>query len=380
MLLIRNGNLHLPGGEVLAKCDLLSQEGRIVRIGRGLSAPDARTLDAAGKEVLPGFILPVTSVGLTDYANLRQGDANEVSSPNQAGLHVRYALDSREVALQRYWLSGITSFGAAPGGGAVLAGQMGVYHITGRNASQMCVKDTVAVKGNFTAQVKSTFGGKGKAPMTRMGMAAQLREALGAAKRWTEEEKPEPNANNAALARVLSGELPLLMNVHTAGEISAVLDAASDFGVKVILNTAYQAHLVLDVVRRTNTPVLLGDLFDRGARIEYGTDVDAVLSLKESGLPVGLSCSSGGAGRENLLWNACRLVQMGYASERVLDMMTAENARILGVDGLTGSIAEGLWADFAVYNGNPLERWDAEVAATVVAGETVYTKEGGAVC
>ena len=47
MLLIRNGNLHLPGGEVLAKCDLLSQEGRIVRIGRGLSAPDARTLDAA---------------------------------------------------------------------------------------------------------------------------------------------------------------------------------------------------------------------------------------------------------------------------------------------------------------------------------------------
>lgn len=380
MLLIRNGNLHLPGGEVLTGCDLLSQEGRIVRTGRGLSVPDAQVLDAAGKEVFPGFVLPVTSVGLTDYANLRQGDANEVSSPNQAGLHVRYALDSREVALQRYWLSGITSFGAAPGGGAVLAGQMGLYHITGRCAAQMCVKDTVAVKGNFTAQVKSTFGGKGKAPMTRMGMASQLREALSAAKRWTEEEKPEPNANSAALAKVLSGELPLLMNVHTVGEISTTLDVAAEFGVKVILNLAYQAHLALDLIRRANAPVLLGDLFDGGARIAYDTDVDAVLSLEESGLPVGLSCSPGGAGRENLLWNACRLVQMGYAPDRVLDMMTRDNARILGADNLVGSIAEGLYADLAVYNGNPLERWDADVAATVVAGEVVYTKEGGAVC
>ena len=145
---------------------------------------------------------------------------------------------------------------------------------------------------------------------------------------------------------------------------------------KTILNIAYQAHLVLDLIRQSGAPVLLGDLFDAGARLAYGTDVDAILSLQGTGL----SCSPGGAGRENLLWNACRLVQMGYAPERVLDMMTRDNARILGADGLVGSIAEGLWADLAIYNGNPLERWDADVAATVVAGQVVYTKEGGAVC
>lgn len=380
MLLVKNGNLHLPGQKVLPGGDILIQGGRIAQIGRGLSAPDAQVLDASGKEVLPGFILPATSVGLTDYANLRQGDANEISAPNQAGLHVRYALDGREVGLQRYWLSGVTSFGATPAGGALLAGQMGVYHITGFYASQMCVKDTVAVKGNFTSEVKRTFGGKNTAPMTRMGMAAQLREALGAAKRWAVEKDPQPNANCAALARVLAGELPLLMNVNTVGDISTVLDIASEFGVKVVLNMAYQAHLALDAIRRAGTPVLLGDLFDSGARIQYGTDVPAILALRGEGLPVGITCAPSGAGRENLLWNACRLVQMGAAPGDVLDMMTVDTARALGVEGLIGSIAEGLWADLAIYNGDPLQSWAADVAATVVAGQIVYTKEGGPVC
>lgn len=53
---------------------------RIVKIGPNLSA-DAETYDAAGQEVFAGLILPVTSIGLTDYANLARRDCNEDSSP-----------------------------------------------------------------------------------------------------------------------------------------------------------------------------------------------------------------------------------------------------------------------------------------------------------
>ena len=115
MLLIKNGALYLPGGKVLTDSDVLVQDGHIKEIGKDLASADACVFDACGKDVFPGFILPVSSVGLTDYADFRHGDANDVSAPNQAGLHVRYALDGREVALQRYWLRGITSIGAAPG-------------------------------------------------------------------------------------------------------------------------------------------------------------------------------------------------------------------------------------------------------------------------
>lgn len=378
MLLIKNGNLHLPGQKVLVG-DILVKDGYITKIGNGLTAEDVPVLDASGKEVFPGFILPLTSVGLTDYANLRQGDSNEISSPCNPKLHVRYALDGREVALQRYWLGGITSFGAAPSNGALLAGQMGVYHVTGKTASEMCVCDTAALKGNFTCSVKSTFGAKGLAPMTRMGMSACLREAFRSAQEWMKEQNPAPNGDNEVLAKVLRKEIPLLMNVTTTADISDVLSIAEEYDIRVILNGAYEGDRAVHAIEEAKASVILGDLFDSGARIWYDSDYDRLLSHQAT-IPLCIGCSSGGVGKENLLWNACRLVQQGYKPADVLDLMTVKTAQILGVDDKIGSIREGLYADLAIYDGNPLESWEASIAATVVAGKVIYKKEGEAVC
>jgi len=379
MLLIKNGNLHLPGQQVLKEGDILIEGAYIKQIGKNLSDERAEVLDATGKEVFPGLILPLTSVGLTDYANLRQNDSNEISSPCHPRLHVRYALDGREVERQRYWMGGITSFGAAPANGALLAGQMGVYHITGFTASQMCVRDTVAVKGNFLSDVKSTFQSKGVEPMTRMGMSALLRRELDAAKRWMETGNSEYHADYVALAKVLRKEIPLLMNANTVTDIADVLEIGREYGIRLILNGVYEGHLVADLIEESNASVILGDLFDSGARIWYQTEIDKILSLREK-QPVCIGCSSGGVGRENLLWNGCRLIQEGYSPTDVLDMMTVKTAEVLGVEDLIGSIQEGLFADLAIYNGNPLESWTADVQATLVAGKIVYQKEGGAVC
>lgn len=375
MLLIKKGNLHLPGQKVLPEGDILIKDGHICQIGKNLEEENADVLDAEGKEVFPGFILPLTSVGLTDYANLRQNDSDELSAPSHPGLHVRYALDSRETDLQRYWLGGITSFGAAPADGALLAGQMGIYHVTGSTAGDMCVCETVAVKGNFTSTVKSVFKAKNLAPMTRMGMAAILRSQLREAKRWMEQENREYNADYEALGRVLNKEIPLLMNADTVTDISDVLEIAKEFGIRVILNGVYEGHLVKDLISEAKAPVILGDAFASGARIWYETETDKLISLKEQ-IPVCIGCSSGGVGRENLLWNACKLVQEGYDANDVLDMLTVKTAETFGVDHLIGSLKEGLLADLVIYNGNPLESWKADVEAAVVAGKIVYEKKG----
>lgn len=378
MLLIKNGNLHLPKQQVLVG-DVLIEDGHIVKIGTDLPAENACVIHAEGKEVFPGFILPLTSVGLVDYANLRQGDSNETSAPCNPQLHVKYALDGREVALQRYWESGITSIGAAPGDGSLLAGQMGVYHVDGMSASQMCVCDTVALKGNFTVSVKKTFGGKGSAPMTRMGMAAQLRETFASAKRWMQEKDPQPDPAKEVLAKVLRKEIPLLMNVTTVAEISTVIDIAKEFDIRLILNGVYEGDKLTEEIAASGACVILGDLFDAGMRIWYETDIDKLISLQDK-VPMCIGCSSGGVGRENLLWNGCRLVQKGYRPQDVLDWMTVKPAQVLGVENLIGSIQEGLFADIVIYDGDPLKEWSAKVDTTIVAGKIVYQKEGAIVC
>ena len=100
MILIRNGNVHFPKGEVY-KTDILIEQDHIIGIGEGISA-DAQIIDAENCEVFPGFILPATSVGIYNYADLRYSDADEKSSPVNADLHVKYALDPVEVQLQGY--------------------------------------------------------------------------------------------------------------------------------------------------------------------------------------------------------------------------------------------------------------------------------------
>lgn len=53
-LLVRGGSAALPGG--IRRCDILCDEGRIVRIGDDLSADGAGVYEAGGKTLGPGFI------------------------------------------------------------------------------------------------------------------------------------------------------------------------------------------------------------------------------------------------------------------------------------------------------------------------------------
>jgi dihydroorotase len=56
-LLIRNGRVIDPANNVDAVQDVLIEDGKIARLGRGFEAPaDVETVDAAGKVVCPGFI------------------------------------------------------------------------------------------------------------------------------------------------------------------------------------------------------------------------------------------------------------------------------------------------------------------------------------
>src|SRR6185437_13254629 len=56
MLLIKNGRVLDPANRTDATLDVLLEDGRIAKVGPGLSAAGAETFDAAGLIVAPGFI------------------------------------------------------------------------------------------------------------------------------------------------------------------------------------------------------------------------------------------------------------------------------------------------------------------------------------
>lgn len=379
MLLIQNGNVHLETGEVLNKADILVEDKTIQQIGKGLQAPGAQVIDAAGKQVFPGFIAPCTSVGLIDFTDFRKGDHNETSDPLTPHLNVKDALDRREVALQQYHYTGITAFGAAPGAKNVLSGQMGVYNTAGKTIKDMCIREFAAIKGNYTTDVKGAYGKRGVAPMTKMGIASILRTALIEARAYMEKEEKDYDAKKESLAALLKGEVPLVMNARSAAEINGIIGIAKEFDLRLVLHNAYQPEKCAQTILAGGYPVMLGQLQSSGSAVSYETDLTQVVEMHRQGALICLSNSGDGgfAGRETLLWSAIRMVQAGAGPAEVLQMITINPAKALGVQDRIGSLAEGKQADIVVYSAHPLETYQAHVNAMIVAGELVYQGTGG---
>ena len=83
MLLIRNGKLFTMEGEnFLDGADVLIQAGKIAAVGRNLSAPGAKVIDATGQYVMPGIVDAHSHIGMWEDGIGQEGsDGNEITDP-----------------------------------------------------------------------------------------------------------------------------------------------------------------------------------------------------------------------------------------------------------------------------------------------------------
>lgn len=374
MILIKSGNIHLEN-KTLSNADILIEGEKILKVGKNLSSDFAKVIDASGKEVFPGFISPVTGVGLQDHGALAFSDVTETTDPIVPHLSVKYAIDKREITLQQYHYSGITAFGSAPGPQNLLFGLCCVYNTYGKTIKQMCIKEDFAVRGSFTSAVKNTYGATG-APMTKMGMASMLRNAFIDAKNYGEKKDKPFDEKKETLLKMLRRQLPLIISVTTAPEIMAVISITKEFNLDTILLGAYQLDKCIDDVKEAGIKVILSDLYGMGNVVSYNTDLKRLASLLNDGFAFGGATAITG-GREELLWVGIKMCQYGADADKAINMLTINNARLLGVDNVIGSIEEGKQADIVIYSAHPLKTYDAHVECMLVKGEIAYEGNGG---
>ncbi|MCL2549099.1 MAG: amidohydrolase family protein [Symbiobacteriaceae bacterium] len=382
MLLIQNGNLHLPGGELLIGQDILCENGLIARIAPEITAEASTIIDAKGKDVFPGLILPVCSIGAYGFAE-RTKDHQETTEPVTPQLDILASLDIREVKLQHFTRSCITSYGLSPGDSTLLAGSMALIHSDGPNAKELVIVDKVALKGNFTQEVKGLFGASRRMPYSRMGMFHLMDDAFRAAKAYqAEREKEESSkaydAKYEALLPVLRREIPLVVNAYIQREIEAMAELAVKYGIRVVIHGAYQIDRCAERVMAAGCQVALGDLALYHHAVNFETDYSRIVELYRQGLKLSLACNAdmpGLAGYDSVFWSAALLQRHGATPAEVLDMLTVNTAEALGVSHLVGTITTGRQADLFICQGNPLERFDVAAEYTLIKGEVVYCRE-----
>src|ERR1700760_154386 len=66
---IVGGTIHIGNGQVMENGTIAVDNGKIVQVGQQITIPqDSRVIDAHGRQVYPGLILPVTDLGLKEIA------------------------------------------------------------------------------------------------------------------------------------------------------------------------------------------------------------------------------------------------------------------------------------------------------------------------
>jgi imidazolonepropionase-like amidohydrolase len=388
---LKGGKLLTITHGVIENGVVVMQNGRITAIGgAGTAIPSsAKVIDVTGMTVYPGLIDSETRLGLTEIsADRMTNDELEASDEIMPHMHVYDAFHAETALIPVTRINGVTNAIVAPGGDDTLPGQDSFIQLAGASATEMLTVRDIAMPLNFTgAQRRNQSFESAKYPFTRMGMAAQLRQAFIDAQDYDqkliaydkkksaggdekdkdakdkdgkEKEKgpgtpPKRDLKLEALLPYLHGKKPVVVAVEQPNDLLTALDLANEFHLKVILNHVTHSASLLDKIAATGLPVIVGPIYEQPKDNER---YDAVFSmpaqLARRGVKIAFASYDAHNSR-NLPYAAGYAVGFGLPPEEALKALTINPAQIWGVDKDLGSLEVGKMGNVVVANGDPLD-------------------------
>src|SRR5271166_5756153 len=183
-VVLRGGKLLTVTHGAIENGVVVMQGGKITAVGAASSVnvpSGAQVIDVAGMTIYPGLIDSETALGLTEIsAEEMTNDLVEMSDEIMPHMHTAEAFHAESALIPVARMNGITNAVVAPESADTLPGQDSFIQLAGANASEMLLIRDNAMPLNFTGDQRRNKGGfeKRKFPSTRMGLAAQLRQAF----------------------------------------------------------------------------------------------------------------------------------------------------------------------------------------------------------
>jgi imidazolonepropionase-like amidohydrolase len=377
-LAVRGETVHTMAGAPIRDGVVIVRDGRIERVGPAASTPvpaGMKTLRA--KVVTPGLIDAHSTVGLSGALNQpHDQDQLERSAPIQPELRAIDAYNAKDPLVAWLRSFGITTIHTGHGPGALISGQTMIVRTTGLEAGADTVKPAAMVAASLGNEGRAE---PGKSPGSRAKMIAMLRaEFIKAgeyeAKRSKAEKGKEPprDLRLEALAQVLKGELPLLVTVHKANDILAALRLGKEFQLRLVLDGAAEAPLVLEEIKASGYPVIVHPSMARPSGDAESLSLETASKLRQAGIPFALQSGFEGYVPKTrvVLFEAAMAAANGLGQEAALASITIGAARLLGIDGAAGSLEAGKTGDLALFDGDPLE-YTTHCIATIIGGQVV---------
>lgn len=374
--------VHTMAGPPLADGVVVVRDGKIAAVGPAseVSIPDGfRVIEAA--VVTPGLIDAHCTVGFSGlYNHPHDQDQLERSAPIQPDLRAIDAFNPREALIEWVRSFGITTIHTGHAPGELISGQTLIAKTVGNTVEEAVIVDSATLAATLGPAAQKRE--KGKSPGTRGKMMAMLRAELIKAQEYERkraaaeaEKKPDRNLGLETLVRVLHKELPLMITANQAQDITSALRLGKEFDIRLILDSAAEAYLLLDEIKAAEVPVILHPSMARAWGEMKNAGVETAAKLRAAGIPVALQ-----GGYEDyvpktrvVLFEAALTAANGLTFEQALATITIDAARILGVGNRVGSLEVGKDGDLALFDGDPFE-YTTHCTGVVIEGKVVSEK------
>ena len=388
---------------------LVMQNGKITAIGAegSIMIPkDARVIDTRGMTIYPGLIDSEDNLGLTEIsAEQSTNDLIESSDEIMPHMHVYDAFHAESELIPVTRLNGVTNAIIAPDTKDTLPGQDSFVQLAGKTSQEMLLIRDIAMPLNFTGdQRHNESWDKRKFPQTRMGMAAQLRQAFldaqDYAQHWADYEKkkseaaqktddkdkkpddkdkekdkkpptpPKRDLKLEALLPYLQGKKPIVLAAEEANDLQTAVSLAHEFNLKFVLSHISHSQSVLEYVAGLKVPVIVGPIYEDPKPYErYDTVYSLPAQLYKRGVKI-IFASFDAHNVRNLPYQAGYATAFGLPYDEALKAITLNAAETWGVADQLGSLDAGKAANVVVANGDPLDL-RTDVKQVFIAGKEI---------
>jgi len=382
-IVLTGGIAHIGNGQVVENAAIGIENGKITFVkpmgSVKLNSQEADIIDITGKHVYPGFINPNNTLGLSEIDAVRA--TNDYAETGAYNPEVRaltsFNTDSRVSTTVRS--NGVLITQATPRSGRI-SGTSSIMYLDGWNWEDAVLKADDGIHINWPNRFQRTGWwaepGPTKPNEKYNEQLDELRAFLKRAQAYAGNPNAEFNQKLAACKGLFDGSQNLYLHVDDAkGIMESVLFAEDAGAKKPVVVGANEAWLVVDFLSAKSIPVILERTHSLPS--DSDTEIDqpfkTAKTLFDNKIVFCFSYAGDmeAMGSRNLPFTAGTSVAYGLKYEEAVKALTLNAAKILGIDGVCGSLESGKDATLFVSSGDALDMMTNDVIQAYINGKAV---------
>lgn len=391
VMYVKNATIHVGNGKVIENGIIQIRDGKIEKVGNDITIPagEANVVDAKGKQVYPGLILPTSSLGLVEINAVRAtNDAREIGdmNPNVRSI-VAYNTDSKVINTLRS--NGILAANIVPQG-SFLAGSSSVVQLDAWTWTDAVVQvdggmhlymPSLMPRPNFGRFGGGMPGGPNAGGATQSDPVKEGLEQIEKLKAFFKEAKAynaaathdETNLKYEAVKNLFDKKQKFYVHANQVKQMLVALDFVKEFGFDLVIVGGSESWQIADLLKKHNVSVILQQMHSLPTSNDDAVDqpYKSAAELQKAGVTFAISDDDGQTRGRNLPFNAGTAVTYGLSKEEALAAITLNAAKIMGVADKTGSIEVGKDANFIISSGDILDMSTSNVTDAFIQGRKI---------